>query len=52
MKKNNMTPDCESTDINPALKRLNFLIGDWEISGRHPLIPNPITGKINFSWFN
>ncbi len=52
MKKNDKTLNWDSTDENPALKKLEILIGDWEISGSHPLIPNPITGKINFSWFN
>lgn len=52
MKKNNKTLNWESTDVNPALKKLNSLIGDWEITGSHPLILNPITGKINFRWFN
>ena len=52
MKKNNKILNWESTDINAALKNLHIFIGDWEISGKHRLIPNPITGKINFSWFN
>jgi hypothetical protein len=52
MKKNNKTLNWDSTDENPALKKLDILIGDWQISGSHRLIPNPITGKINFSWFN
>ena len=52
MKKNNKTLNWKSTDKNPALKKLDILIGDWEISGSHPLISNPIAGKINFSWFN
>ena len=52
MKKNNKTLNWKSTDKNPALKKLDILIGDWEISGSHPLISNPIKGKINFSWFN
>jgi len=52
MKKDNKTLNWDSTGENPALKKLDILIGDWEISGSHPLISNPITGKINFSWFN
>ena len=52
MKKNDKTLNWDSTDENPALKKLEILIGDWEITGAHRLIPNPITGKINFSWFN
>jgi hypothetical protein len=52
MKKNNKTLNRDSTGENPALKKLGILIGDWEITGKHRLIPNPIKGKINFSWFN
>ncbi len=52
MKKNNKTLNWKSTDKNPALKKLDILIGDWEITGKHRLIPKPIKGKINFSWFN
>jgi len=52
MKKNNKTLNRDSTGENPALKKLDILIGDWEITGKHRLIPNPINGKINFSWFN
>lgn len=51
MKKNN-TSKWKSTDINPVLKKLDILVGDWKIMGKHPLIANPISGKINFSWFN
>lgn len=52
MKKNNKTLDWKPTDINEALNKLDILIGDWKISGSHPLISNPVTGKVNFSWFN
>ena len=52
MKKNNKTLNWKSTDKNPALKKLDILIGDWEITGKHRLIPKPIKGKIKFSWFN
>ena len=31
---------------------MSILIGNWEISGSHRLIPNPINGKVNFSWLN
>jgi hypothetical protein len=52
MKKNNKTLDWKSTDINDSLTKLDILIGDWDISGNHPLIANPVTGKVNFKWFN
>jgi hypothetical protein len=52
MKENNKTLNWDSTDKNPALKKLAILIGDWEITGKHRLIPNTITGKVKFSWFN
>jgi hypothetical protein len=42
----------DSTDKNPALKNLNILIGNWEMSGRHRLIPNPIIGSVNFTWID
>lgn len=49
---NNKELNWKSTDLNPALKKLNILIGDWNISGRHPQISIAISGKINFKWFN
>ena len=52
MRESNTTLKWKATDVNPALKKLNILIGDWEILGKHPLIANPITGRTNFSWFN
>jgi len=52
MKKDNKTLNWQSTDINAALKKLEILIGDWKISAKHRQIPNPITGKISFDWFN
>jgi hypothetical protein len=42
----------KSADINPALTELSILIGEWNISGSHRLITNPITGKVNFSWLS
>jgi hypothetical protein len=52
MKKNNKQSNWKSTDKNPDLKKLEIFIGDWKISASHPFIHNPITGKVNFSWFN
>lgn len=44
--------DTRSESINPALKELGILIGEWEIFGRHRLIPDPITGRMSISWLN
>ena len=36
---------------NPALKPLEFLIGDWRTTGSHPLVPDKIlTGRTSFGW--
>jgi hypothetical protein len=52
MKKDNKTLNWKTTDKNPVLKKLDILIGDWEISGSHRLITDPIIGKVTFSWLN
>ena len=52
MKRNNKNLQWKSTDVNPALEKMSILIGNWEISGSHRLIPDPIKGKVNFSWLN
>ncbi len=44
MKKNN------TVFKNPELEKLNFLIGEWKVSGKHRLIPDPLNGKVNFKW--
>ncbi len=36
---------------NPALKRLEFLIGVWRTSGSHPLVPGKsLVGHTSFAW--
>jgi hypothetical protein len=35
---------------NPALKDLEFLVGEWELQGAHPHLPNPVRGRASFEW--
>lgn len=36
---------------NPALKPLEFLIGDWETTGTHPMVPGKsLPGRSSFAW--
>ena len=36
---------------NPALKPLEFLIGEWRTTGTHPLVPGEtLHGRTSFSW--
>ncbi|RST31335.1 hypothetical protein HMF7854_11160 [Sphingomonas ginkgonis] len=38
---------------NPALKPLEFLLGDWRTSGTHPLVPGQsLEGRTSFAWYN
>lgn len=36
---------------NPALKSLEFLIGEWEVEGAHPYLPGTnLRGRCSFEW--
>jgi hypothetical protein len=36
---------------NPALRPLEFLIGEWRTTGSHPLVPGKILhGRTSFAW--
>lgn len=36
---------------NPALKPLEFLVGEWRTAGTHPMVPGEIlAGRTSFSW--
>jgi len=36
---------------NPALKPLDFLIGEWRTTGSHPQVPDKrLSGRTSFSW--
>lgn len=36
---------------NPALKDLEFLIGEWEVTGSHPYLPGiTLHGRASFEW--
>ena len=42
---------AEALIPNPALKPLEFLIGDWRTTGSHPLMPGKIlVGRTSFAW--
>jgi hypothetical protein len=41
----------EPTNPNPALIAFAVLIGEWEVIGTHPLVPNTtLTGHCSFKW--
>ncbi len=41
----------EASMPNPALQPLGVLIGDWNTTGTHPLIPNTtLHGRARFEW--
>ncbi|HEU0098830.1 MAG TPA: hypothetical protein VFQ67_08640 [Allosphingosinicella sp.] len=36
---------------NPALKPLEFLVGEWRTAGTHPMVPGEtLTGRTSFAW--
>ncbi len=35
---------------NPALKDLDVMVGEWNMLGNHPMIPNPVKGHSSFGW--
>jgi hypothetical protein len=36
---------------NPSLKPLSFLVGEWELTGAHPLVPGEtLHGQARFEW--
>jgi hypothetical protein len=42
---------AEALVANPALKPLEFLIGEWRTVGTHPLVPGEaLHGRTSFSW--
>jgi hypothetical protein len=44
-------PGARARIPNPALKRLEFLVGEWRTSGTHPLVPGEtLGGRTSFGW--
>jgi hypothetical protein len=42
---------AEALIPNPALKPLEFLIGEWRTTGSHPLVPGTsVCGRTSFAW--
>ena len=42
---------AEARIPNPALKPLEFLIGEWRTTGSHPLVPGEaLAGRASFAW--
>jgi hypothetical protein len=36
---------------NPSLGQLKFLVGDWQTTGSHPMVPGKeLTGRTSFAW--
>jgi hypothetical protein len=44
-------PGARAQIPNPALKPLEFLVGEWRTSGTHPLVPGEsLSGRTSFGW--
>src|SRR4051794_37485963 len=42
---------AEALIPNPALKPLEFLIGEWSTTGSHPMVPGKVLrGRTCFAW--
>src|SRR3954452_18359492 len=42
---------AEARIPNPALRPLEFLIGEWRTTGSHPLVPGKsLRGRTSFAW--
>src|SRR3954470_2598898 len=42
---------AEALIPNPALKPLEFLVGEWRTTGTHPLVPGQaLSGRTSFAW--
>ena len=46
----NRHPERHSSQINPTLKPLEFLIGEWRIVATHPDFSTAVTGEARFDW--
>ncbi|MEA3008382.1 MAG: hypothetical protein QOJ91_74 [Sphingomonadales bacterium] len=45
------SPGAKALIPNPALKPLEFLVGDWLTAGTHPMVPGErLNGRTSFSW--
>lgn len=44
-------PGSKACRPNPALRSLDFLLGDWSTTGTHPAVPNEsLPGRTSFTW--
>ena len=46
----NLPSDQSSPKLNPALKDLERLIGEWHLVGAHPQIHGQVRGHASFGW--
>ncbi|MEO7505156.1 MAG: hypothetical protein ABIT69_08250 [Sphingomicrobium sp.] len=45
------SPGARALIPNPALRPLEFLIGEWRTTGTHPLVPGKsLSGRTSFAW--
>lgn len=35
---------------NPALENMEVFVGDWDMQGVHPQLPDPVRGHASFQW--
>jgi len=48
----NRHPERQSLIINPTLKPLEFLIGEWRLVASHPAFPTAVTGEVTVEWMD
>ncbi len=46
----NRHPERQSPTVNPSLRSLEFLIGEWELKATHADFPAPANGTASFEW--
>jgi hypothetical protein len=45
------SPGAKALIPNPALKPLEFLVGEWRTAGTHPMVPGEsLRGRTSFCW--
>ena len=50
-KKMNRQQEQPSQKRNNTLQELEILVGEWNMVGNHPMLPDPVRGRATFDWF-